>query len=215
YGPHSRDVLMKLFGIDIRQNVDEDDLHTASHGGEPVMIVATSHFDVPGFDLMLPAARVAPLWKNLAATGARPAGLATLDVLRIEAGAPQWGAELTDGTIPLEAGLKERAISQTKGCYTGQEVIVRILHRGHVNWVLRRVLMGDAAAPAQQTALVERTGGKKVGRITSSAWSPKYQQTIGLAYVRREIEPGTELHLESTEGPLVKVTPTSDLEPVV
>ncbi|HEX9107692.1 MAG TPA: hypothetical protein VF832_10700, partial [Longimicrobiales bacterium] len=90
-----------------------------------------------GRDLLVAEGEVAEVWDALVAAGARPAGHGTLEVLRIEAGRPRWGAELNEGVIPLEAGLKERAISTSKGCYTGQEVIVRILHRGHVNRELR------------------------------------------------------------------------------
>src|SRR5690606_16123053 len=148
-----------------------------------------------GFDVIVRSDVAERVWERLTEAGARPAGHATLDVLRIEAGSPRWGAELDETTIPLEAGLRERAISETKGCYTGQEVIIRILHRGHVNWLLRGILLGDAAAPARDTPLLDPGAGRKVGRITSAAWSPKHSQTIALGYVRREVEPGTELHL--------------------
>jgi folate-binding protein YgfZ len=212
YGPRARAVLMKLFGTGIREDVVEDDLHTMSLHDATVMVIATSHFDIPGFDLIVPTDMLERVWQDLTAAGVRPAGHATLDVLRIEAGSPRWGAELAETTIPLEAGLRDRAISQTKGCYTGQEVIIRILHRGHVNWLLRRILMGDTAAPAADTALISMTDGKKVGRITSAAWSPKWRQTIGLGYVRREVEVGAEVHLESADGPIATI---ADAAPII
>jgi folate-binding protein YgfZ len=205
YGPRARAVLAHVFGSDIGGAAAEDDLYEAALDDTPVMIVATSHFDVPGFDVVLPAGGLERAWRALTDQGARPIGHATLDVLRIEAGSPRWGAELTENTIPLEAGLRERAISETKGCYTGQEVIVRVLHRGHVNWILRRVLLGDGAAPAAETALMSADTGKKVGRITSAAWSPRFGQTIGLAYVRREVEPDSQVQLASVDGPGVTV----------
>lgn len=214
YGPGAPGVVMTLFDIEIREDVVEDQLRTASMDDEPVLIIATANFDVPGFDLIMPPGLLDRVWRELTAAGARPAGHATLDVLRIEAGRPRWGAELTETTIPLEAGLRDRAISDAKGCYTGQEVIIRILHRGHVNWLLRRVLMGEAAAPANDTALFSQGDGKKVGRVTSAAWSPKWRQTIGLGYVRREVELGAEVHLESVDGPLVAIT-TPDAAPVI
>ena len=117
-----------------------------------------------------------------------------LDVLRIEAGSPRWGAELTEDVIPLEAGLRESAISESKGCYTGQEVIIRILHRGHVNRNLRGLLLGDAE-PA--TAEIRNRDGKVVGKITSVCKSPLLQQTIALAYVRREVLPGESVSLDN------------------
>lgn len=215
YGPDARGIVEAALGVTIHEQVMEDDLHPAAFGGAEVLIVATSHFGVPGFDLMTTADLLEPLWHAAVSAGARPAGLATLDVLRIEAASPRWGAELTETTIPLEAGLRDRAISQAKGCYTGQEVIVRILHRGHVNWLLRQVLLGDVPAPAADTALVSPGEGKKIGRITSAAWSPRYGQTIGLAYVRREVEPGTQVRLESPEGAVVTVAGAADAEPIL
>lgn len=215
YGPAARGIVEAVLGPVIDDDIAEDDLHRTAFQDAEVLIVATSHFGVPGFDMMLPADLLEPVWQAAVAAGARPAGHATLDVLRIEAGRPRWGAELTETTIPLEAGLRDRAISQAKGCYTGQEVIVRILHRGHVNWLLRQVLLGDAPAPAAETALVGGDDGKKIGRITSAAWSPIHGQTIGLAYVRREVEPGTKVRLGSPDGAVVTVTDTADAEPIL
>jgi tRNA-modifying protein YgfZ len=171
----------------------------------PVIVVTTSHVDVPGYDVFCPASAVDEVWRRVTAAGAVPAGHATLDVLRIEAGRPRWGAELVETTIPLEAGLRDRAISESKGCYTGQEVIVRILHRGHVNWLLRGVLLGDAPAPAPDAELVGEADGKRLGRITSAAWSPKHGQTLALAFVRREVEPPASLRLGTPDGPPVTV----------
>jgi len=113
-----------------------------------------------------------------------------------------WGAELTTDVIPLEAGLLERAISQTKGCYTGQEVIVRILHRGHVNRHLRRLEFA-ADPPERGTELFEPGAEKARGVVTSAVVGPA--GPIGLGYVRREIEPPGELRVGATDGPVVRV----------
>ena len=205
YGPNARAVVTRALDIALPDEPAEDDLRMGAVAGAPVIAIATSYFGVRGFDLLVSATALEEAWHAVVAAGARPAGHATLDVLRIEAGSPRWGAELTDSTIPLEAGLRERAISETKGCYTGQEVIIRILHRGHVNWVLRHILLGDATAPAPATALVRAEDGRNVGRITSAAWSPHFAQAVALGYVRREVEPGTQLHLASADGPIVTV----------
>jgi folate-binding protein YgfZ len=166
-----------------------------SVGDVPVTLVTSSHVDVPAFDILCAAADGVAVREQLVAAGATLIGFATLDVLRIEAGTPVWGAELDENIIPLEANLREHAISETKGCYTGQEVIIRILHRGHVNWHLRGVLLGEAASPSRGAALLNEDG-KRLGRITSAAWSPRHAQTIALAYVRREVAPGTVLSLD-------------------
>ena len=115
------------------------------------------------------------------------------------------GAERDDTTNPREADLLARAISTNKGCYTGQEVIIRVLHRGHVNRHLRSLLLGDAATPARGTELFAPDTGRAVGRITSAAWSPKHGQTIALGYVRREIEPPAEVRLGGADGPAARV----------
>lgn len=206
YGPEAAAVLRRVLGEDAAALRREDDVREAEVDDVPVTVLATSYADVPGFDILVPRASLETVWRRLGAAGARPMGHATLDVLRIEAGSPRWGAELDGNTIPLEAGLRERAISETKGCYTGQEVIIRILHRGHVNRLLRGVLLGDAAAPARDAALVRPGDGRNVGRITSAAWSPKHGQTIALAYVRREVDLPATLHLATAGGPEVTVT---------
>ena len=205
YGPHARVVLTAALGMALPEKTVEDDLHTGELDGAPVLAIATAYFGVPGFDLLVSASALGNVWQALASAGARPVGHATLDVLRIEAGSPRWGAELTDATIPLEAGLRERAISETKGCYTGQEVIIRILHRGHVNRHLRGLLLGDAPAPTPGTELLRPDDQKKVGQITSAVWSPKLGQAVALAYVRREVEPGTRVLLGSPAGPSATV----------
>lgn len=133
-------------------------------------------------------------------TDARPADL---EVARIEAGEPKWGAELTEDVIPLEAGLRQVAISESKGCYTGQEVIIRILHRGHVNRHLRGVLVGSSEVPAEGAELTR--AGKAVGRITSAVYSPRLEQAIALAYVRREVEPPETLQLAGRDVRVIEL----------
>lgn len=205
YGPEAGARLGTLLGTPPPDPALEDAAAAAAIAGQPAIVVSTRFTGGAGYDVVAPTAVAERLWLELASTGVRPAGHAPLDVLRIEAGVPCWGAELTTETIPLEAGIQARAISMTKGCYTGQEVIVRILHRGHVNWLLRGVLLGEAAGAKRDTPLLQPGTGKQVGRITSSAWSPRLDQEIALAYVRRELEPGAMLELAATGGPAAQV----------
>jgi tRNA-modifying protein YgfZ len=104
-----------------------------------------------------------------------------LELLRIRAGTPAWGKEIDDRVLPAEAGLTERAVSFTKGCYPGQEPIARLHYRGHANRGLR-VLSLDAL-PAPDAEIVY--DGKPVGRITSAAAGA--EGAVALAYVRREV----------------------------
>lgn len=126
-----------------------------------------------------------------------------LEVQRIEAGEPKWGAELTEEVIPLEAGLRNVAISESKGCYTGQEVIIRILHRGHVNRHLRGILAGSVEVPRVGAELAR--DGRVVGKVTSAVYSPRFEQSIALAYVRREVEPPATVQLEGRAVQVVEL----------
>ena len=155
-----------------------------------------------GWDLFIPAARREAVLAALADAGARAVDPEVLEALRVAAGRPRWGTELTEDVIPLEAGLLDRAISQTKGCYTGQEVIVRILHRGHVNRHLRRLEFSDGP-PDPGTRLYEEGNERPRGTVTSAVQNDA--GALGLGYVRREIEPPAELRAGSPDGPPVAV----------
>jgi folate-binding protein YgfZ len=124
-----------------------------------------------------------------------PCGTAALETLRIEASIPHYGTELGEDTLLLEAGLIN-AVSFTKGCYIGQEIVERSRSRGHVNWKLVGIVTSAPDAPSPGTKLILE--GKEVGEITSACASPTLQKTIALAYLRREAsEPGTRLVLAS------------------
>ena len=122
---------------------------------------------VPGYDVYVPAGDAEALRAKLIEAGAVTASEETAETLRIEAGRPRFGIDMSTDTIPLEAGIEDRAISFTKGCYVGQEVIIRVMHRGH----------GRVARRLVSIVLVRRTGARArqqdSGRaIASSARSP-------------------------------------------
>ena len=104
-----------------------------------------------------------------------------LELLRIQAGTPAWGKEIDDRVLPAEAGLTDRAVSFTKGCYPGQEPIARLHYRGHANRGLRVLALSELPAPESELSYE----GKSVGRITSAA--PTGDGAVALAYVRREV----------------------------
>lgn len=110
-----------------------------------------------------------------------------LEQLRIRAGTPAWGKEIDDRVLPAEAGLTERAVSFTKGCYPGQEPIARLHYRGHANRTLRVLALDEP--PEAETEIVYE--GKNVGRITSAAETDG--GAVALAYVRREVPENAEL----------------------
>ena len=124
---------------------------------------------------------------------AREATLAEeeLERLRIRAGTPRWGREIDDRVLPAEAGLDERAISFTKGCYPGQEPVARLRHRGHVNRSLRVIEIEGGELPTHDAQLVH--DGAAVGRVTSAA--REGDRVVALAYVRREVPSDAALAL--------------------
>lgn len=156
-------------------------------GGDTVRVVRSDELDVPCWELLLPLAAAPAAWSRLVESGAVPAGGAAWDVLRIEAETALYGIDTDDATIPTEAGLDRTAIDHTKGCYTGQEVIVRIRDRGHVNRRLRRVLLGDLPTPPAGTELFVEGRDKPAGEVRSAAWSPRFGQTVALAWIRRGV----------------------------
>lgn len=155
--------------------------------------------------------------------GAPWVDLDTFDVFRIEAGVPRFLVDMTEDTIPLEAGIEDRAISFTKGCYVGQEIIVRVTTRGGGR-VARRLVgltvdvpgsRGEAASPGPESApgthAVTRpapgaalhAGERRVGHLTSVAWSPRLGRVIAMGYVHRDfVNPGTRVEVRHGEPPL-------------
>jgi len=129
------------------------------------------------------------------------ASVEALEVLRIEAGVPRLGPELDEEVFPDEARL-DAAISRTKGCYTGQEIVARLYSRGAVNHLLVRLQFeGDRVpAPGSPLHFVETDGDKRSGEVTSACDSPG-RGVVGLGFVRREhAEPGTRLRCEDPDG---------------
>lgn len=172
---------------------------------EGVRIVRTGEAGVPAFDVMADASTVAALWGRFRECGARAAGSGAWETLRVEAGRPAFGSDMDDSTIPVEAGIHRRAIDYEKGCYTGQEVIVRIRDRGRVNWHLRGLLLGDVPAPEPDTGLFRSGEDRQVGRVTSAVQSPRFGEVAALGYVRREVDPPARLRLGGPEGSPVRV----------
>jgi len=154
---------------------------------------------VPGFCLYLEPSRERDLIAALIQAGAREVSHEAIEAARIEAGYPVFGIDMTDDTIPLEAGIEERALSMSKGCYVGQEVIIRVLHRGHGRVARKLVkLRIDGAVPQRGARLF--AADRDVGFVTSAAVSPRLG-TIAMGYVHRDfLTPGTTLDLATDSG---------------
>jgi tRNA-modifying protein YgfZ len=188
---HKRTVergLISLIGPEAEQIAGADRLPVAEHanahaeiGGVATVIART---DV-GIDVICDAADTEKLTATLLERGAAAVSAQAAECLRVEHGRPRYGIDLDDTTIPQEAGLNERAVSFSKGCYVGQETVARLHYRGKPNRHLRGLLLSGPAASGEELRLGERP----VGRVGSAVLSPKLGP-IALALVRREAEPG-------------------------
>ncbi len=160
--------------------------------GGAAIVTRVTDTGAPGFDVYVEAPRLQALTDVLAASGVAALDAETADVLRVEAGVPIFHRDMDEETIPLEAGIEARAINMNKGCYVGQEVIVRVLHRGHgrVAKKLVGLTMDGDAVPAR--GAVVKSGDKDIGEVTSAVRSEALGRPIALAYLQRDfLEPGT------------------------
>jgi folate-binding protein YgfZ len=148
-----------------------------------VTIIRASHTGENGFDVVIDLSRKAELLQALETAGAQPISEDTLEILRVEAGIARFGQDIDETNVVPETNLDE-AVSFTKGCYVGQEIIVRIKHRGHP----AKKLIGlrfETDAQIESGAIIHSTENQEIGRVTSAVVSPRLG-SIGLGYVRYE-----------------------------
>jgi folate-binding protein YgfZ len=206
YGPHAAAVLRRA-GL-------RGDLPSSLYASAPVRVgdidVITVRDDEPGIDgytLVVGAAAAPRLRDVLTRAGVTPATEHDVETVRVEQGRPRFGADMDTETIPLEAGIEDRAISRTKGCYVGQEVVVRVIDRGHGR-VARR-LVGTAFPPDASVPPIGapiRSGDREIGRITSAVWSPSRARPIALGYVHRDfVEPGTVVEIAGAKATVAEL----------
>jgi folate-binding protein YgfZ len=185
----------RLLGHDEYNAWDQYQNARVDFAGVPVVVTRIDQLGVPGFVMYADAQHHDEVTRAFAAAGALHATPATLEAARIEARYPVFGVDMTPETIPLEAGIEDRAISLTKGCYVGQEVIIRILHRGHGRVVRKLVrLQVEGSVPLANAKVF--SGDRDIGFITSAAKSPRLGP-VALGYLHREfLEPGTRVEVD-------------------
>lgn len=194
FGPNARHVVEAVAGINASAlTVLPDYAHVRVPFDDASLLVArTPELGLDGFDLFVPAPEFDELWRRAQTAGAVPCGLAAWEIARVEAGRPEWGLDIDDTTLAQEANFDElQAISYTKGCYVGQEVVARVHFKGHVNRHLRGLRGADAPGAPTGATLVD-DADREVGHVCSAVDSPRLGP-IALAMVRREVEPGTSL----------------------
>lgn len=197
HGPSAARMIERATGVSVADLENQYENVTT----EALTGVRDDGFGLPGYDVYVPASDVAAVRAKLLEAGAEEASDETSEALRIEAGRPRFGIDMTTDTIPLEAGLESRAISFTKGCYVGQEVIIRVMHRGHGRVAKRLVSMvlSGTAVPARGDKI--QLADRVVGEITSATPSPKHDATLALGYVQRDhAAPGTELAVNGLQA---------------
>jgi len=186
-GPTGREALASVLGHDAAvRRIGAHEFLELEHKSRQLVLVGHDDLDVPAVDVVGSTVLCDTLMDELRDAGVTTLGPMAIEALRIEAGTPRFGTDMTADTIPLEAGIEGRAISMTKGCYVGQEVIIRILHRGHGRVARRlvRLTVDSAVVPPMGSSLA--VDGREVGVITSAAYSPRLDRAVALAYIHRD-----------------------------
>jgi folate-binding protein YgfZ len=196
-GKSAKEVVEKIAGE--ASALDQNGAREIEWRDQPLTLMRATHTAEDGFDLIVPTENATALWDNLVEAGARPAGYDALEKLRIEAGVPRFGRDMDETNVVTETNLDD-AISYTKGCYLGQEIIVRIKHRGHVAKKLTGLVF-DNEVTIEPATVVLSDAGAEIGRITSATFSPALKRTVALTYIKYEfLNAGTKVKTNSSEG---------------
>jgi len=203
-GPKS-DVLLNAL-VDEPVTSVEELKHVRRHlAGVELSVIQTRETGEIGFKLLIPQDPLQTIWEALMEqewADLKPVGMAAWDILRVEAGIPRYGRDMDENNLPLEAGIEARAISYTKGCYVGQEVVARMKYRGQANRLLMGLkFQGGTVVPQKGDKI--RKEDQEVGWITSAVFSPGFKSPLAMGYIHRTFtEPGTSVVVESRQGPL-------------
>jgi len=197
HGPSAARMIQNATGVSVNDLTAQYDNMTS----ESVTIVRDDALGVPGYDVYVTSGDAEALRAKLIEAGAVTASEETAETLRIEARRPRFGIDMSTDTIPLEAGIEDRAISFTKGCYVGQEVIIRVMHRGHGRVARRLVSIVFSNEPVPARGSKIQVGDRIVGEITSATASPKMGAPLAFGYVQRDhAEAGTELTVNGSQA---------------
>ena len=182
-------------------HVERGRVQTEQWGNQSLHIIRATHTAEEGFDLFVNASVAVSMWESLTAQGALLVGFDALDILRTEAGIPSYGVDMDETNVVLEA-VPDEAVSFTKGCYIGQEIIARIHWRGHVAKKLTGLSFDDQGE-AKRDDKIRTMDGKEIGRLTSITFSPRLNRLVALGYVKYDyLAPETMVHVHSGEAEL-------------
>ncbi len=192
-GPKASGILAELAGLpaSVLDGLAHLHFRTLEVSGIPALVLAKKSELTPRFDVSAVPESAKMLVERVLERGALLGGEGVREARRIEASRPRFGTDMDESHLPLEAALDE-AISFQKGCYIGQEYVVRLSHRGHLNRRLSGLRLAGREAPSPGAKVLHE--GEEVGTVTSSAYSPAFGQVLALAYLKRgHWEPGTQV----------------------
>jgi folate-binding protein YgfZ len=193
-GPTAASVLASVVGSEVRRLASESFVMVPLSNGREGRIVRTRSNGAAGFQVWTENGSLAEVWEGLLRSGARPLGRDAYEVLRIEAGVPRYGLDMSEGTLALEVA-PESALSFTKGCYVGQEIVARGTYVGQVRRKLSGLLVDGDLPPAHGDRVTK--GDREVGLVTSGTWSPTLGSAIALAILRTdEMRRSEPLHID-------------------
>jgi folate-binding protein YgfZ len=187
-GKRSPEIITSIFGegaVPVQKLPwDPGNITLAEFEGRPVTIICDTHTAEQGFDLFIEVAQITDLRQTLIDAGAVVVSDDTIEILRIEAGIPRYGIDVDSTTVVNETSF-DHSISFTKGCYTGQEIIIRIKHRGHVAKKLTGVIFPNEPFEVDDPTIYSEDG-QEAGRVTSWVISPNLGYTAVMAYIKHD-----------------------------
>lgn len=196
-GPAARDAAAKISGTGISSLEPLQLLQLEQPAG--AMVIRRDRTGCDGYDLWIPQDKAESVWLSLLENGnVRAAGAQALDWLRTEAGIPWYGVDMDERNLPMEFGLMS-AISLSKGCYRGQEIVARVHYRGKLDRGFGAVMVEHELPPPGGAAVL--AGEQKAGEVTSATWSPRLERPLALCILKGEfLAPGTKVKVVSDEG---------------
>jgi len=197
-GAKAPEIMAAIFG-ETMANPGRDAVASVDWQGKPLTIIRATHTAEDGFDLFVDATEVEALRDAFIKAGAQPIADDTGETLRLEAGIARYGTDMDETNVVTETNLDD-AVSFTKGCYIGQEIIARIKYRGHVAKKLAGLIL-EGEVSLGRGAKVFSVDDKEIGRVTSAGFSPRLNRTIALSYVKYDyLEPGTGVKVFAGES---------------
>ncbi len=205
-GQKAAEVMRQALGETVANVAREQGATAQVENGGNVTVIRATHTGEDGFDLFVDANEAERLRVSLIEAGAQPFSSEVAEILRIEAGIPRFGIDMDETRVVTETNLDD-AVSFTKGCYIGQEIIARIKYRGHVAKKLTGVRLEQDVA-VESGAKILSEDDKEIGVVTSATISPRLKQTIALVYAKYDyLAPGTKVKIISAGQELpAKVT---------